>query len=272
MLKTMKKVNNTINFYKYLKYIGRKNLNSENIKLKNNFELKKKIVKEIKQHGYYVIKNFLDQKECKSIIKKIDSFVKNYPKLIWTDKIKSDTRIFGAEYIDPKIENFCKNKFINDIGSLLLKKKLSSLMIMANKVVPKDRNLGSGQGWHKDSYAKQFKSILYLSDVKTGNGPFQLIEKTKDPMFDFQLFYKYEKSLKNTRFSEKEVKSISKNKKKIINVYGKKGTLILVDTSLIHRGMPIKKGKRYALTNYMYPKNSLKNFDKHFLPRIKRRI
>ena len=42
MLKTMKKVNNTINFYKYLKYIGRKNLNSENIKLKNNFELKKK--------------------------------------------------------------------------------------------------------------------------------------------------------------------------------------------------------------------------------------
>ena len=268
----MKKINNTINFYRYLKYIGKKNLNSENIKLGFNYKLKNKIVEEIKQHGYYVIKNFLDRKECDLIIKRINKFIKNYPKLIWTDKVKSDSRIFGAEHIDPKIKSFSKNKFIKDIGSLLLKKKLSSLMIMANKVVHKNKNLGSGQGWHKDSYAKQFKSILYLSNVETGNGPFQLIEKTKNPTFDFHLFYKYEKNLKNTRFSENEVKSISKGKKKIVNICGKKGTLILVDTSLIHRGMPIKKGKRYALTNYMYPKNSLKNFDKQFLPRIKRKI
>ena len=47
------------------------------------------------------------------------------------------------------------------------------------------------------------------------------------------------------------------------------GTLILVDTSLIHRGKPIEDGTRYAITNYWYPRNSIKNFNNHFLPRVK---
>ena len=45
--------------------------------------------------------------------------------------------------------------------------------------------------------------------------------------------------------------------------------LILVDTSLIHRGKPIEDGTRYAITNYLYPKTSIKNFNNHFLPRVK---
>ena len=33
----------------------------------------------------------------------------------------------------------------------------------------------------------------------------------------------------------------------------KAGTLILFDSSTIHRGAPITAGTRYALTNYYYP-------------------
>ena len=44
-------------------------------------------------------------------------------------------------------------------------------------------------------YAKQFKSILYLSNVETGNGPFQLIEKQKT----LHLIFNYFTSMKNLK-------------------------------------------------------------------------
>lgn len=263
------KLNKNLNFYRYLRYKLKKNLNQENLNLKGDLKIKKNIVEEIKKNGFYVIENFISKDECKQIKKRIDKFIKQKPNMVWKDDINSDTRIFGAENICPKIKKFCNNNFIRDIGSLFFGKKITSLMVMVNKLVYKKKNLGSGQGWHKDSYAKQFKSILYLSDVNKKNGPFQLLKNTNSIFFDFQLFYKNKKNLQNSRFTNNEIKFILANKKKIENIHGKMGTLILVDTSLIHRGKPIEDGTRYAMTNYLYPRNTIKNFDNHFLPRVK---
>ena len=44
-----------------------------------------------------------------------------------------------------------------------------------------------------------------------------------------------------------------KNKKnKITEITAKAGTLILVDTSYLHRGKPLENNSRYALTNYFF--------------------
>ena len=51
-------------------------------------------------------------------------------------------------------------------------------MTMANRVTFSSNNNGSGNGWHKDAYRKQFKSILYLNNVDNNNGPFQLLKKS----------------------------------------------------------------------------------------------
>ncbi len=43
------------------------------------------------------------------------------------------------------------------------------------------------------------------------------------------------------------------NKKtKIIEILGKAGTCILVNTNNIHKGKIIEEGSRYSLTNYYY--------------------
>ena len=34
---------------------------------------------------------------------------------------------------------------------------------------------GSGGSWHRDSYLRQFKSLIYLNDVTDENGPFQVL-------------------------------------------------------------------------------------------------
>lgn len=59
-----------------------------------------------------------------------------------------------------------------------------------------------------------------------------------------------------------------KNVKKI-TLLGKKGTLLLLDTSLIHRGSPLRMSERYALTNYLYPSRQVPMYENHFQPRLK---
>ena len=73
---------------------------------------------------------------------------------------------------------------------------------------------------------------------------------------------KLNKGYPHTRFSNEEIELLKKFKIKTLNASA--GTLILVDTSLIHRGCPILKGVRYALTNYYFPINSFEDTIKKF--------
>jgi hypothetical protein len=60
------------------------------------------------------------------------------------------------------------------------------------------------------------------------------------------------------RMSEAEVaKLLAPDPSRLKTFTASAGTLILVDTSSIHRGMPILEGCRYALTNYYFPKSRI---------------
>lgn len=137
---------------------------------------------------------------------------------------------------------------------------------MANKTKFINNNLGSGGGWHRDNLLKQYKSILYLVDVDHSNGPFQLIEKSQKFSQVLKDSLKMKTDVRTYRFKEKQINSIKKNR--TVTIEGKAGTLIIVDTSAIHRGSPLKLGTRYALTNYYYPKKIMKNYLSHFKPKL----
>ena len=55
------------------------------------------------------------------------------------------------------------------------------------------------------------------------------------------------------RLSENQVKKIEMNWEKKKDYKRKPGTVILFNSSTIHRGSPIINGERYSLTNYYYP-------------------
>jgi len=214
----------------------------------------KNYYKNLKKNGYAVVKNFITKKECEKILSQIDHFITKKSSFVYVDKEMSDFRIFGAEKIDKSIFNFYSNKNIISVAENYLSSKIENLMTMANKVIFKNNNLGSGGGWHRDSLDGQFKCILYLVDVNENNGPFQMINnshKLKNIFFD-SLFTK--QNIFNTRIKNDIVdKLINENNGKVISFTGLAGTLLLVDTSSIHRGKPLKEGTRYALTNYFYP-------------------
>jgi hypothetical protein len=226
-------------------------------------------VSKLKKNGYVIINNFLNKENCKLIIKEINNFYDKYPNKVWEDKIKSEYRIHGAEKVSINIKNFFINPLLNMVGTVCFNGKLSNLMTMANRIVSAANNLGSGGGWHKDDVEFQYKAILYLIDVNDNNGPFQLIKHSNKFKFIIKDCLKYKMKINETRLSEKKINEIiSMEPERLKTITGSAGTLILVDTSLIHRGRPLVSGLRYALTNYYYPSYKLKSMQNHFLPKV----
>ncbi|QDC70746.1 phytanoyl-CoA dioxygenase family protein [Candidatus Methylopumilus universalis] len=210
------------------------------------------ILNEIRKNGFFVISSYWSEEKCTTVIKEIDMLLKTQKKYIHPAS-KSDLRLFGAENISSHISAFCNDKFIVDLASSFSKEGVKTAFTMAAKLPFSFENLGSGEGWHRDNHFEQFKAIIYLSDVDEDNGPFQIVRNSHRLFAKFFALYLSKSKYMNYRYSENDIKAITSSDNNIQTLLGKAGTLILVDTSAIHRGKPIKRGVRYSLTNYMFP-------------------
>lgn len=227
-------------------------------------------VQQIQKHGVCKIENFLSPEQCDNIKASIDNcltdFTENFATYesipptkfgrplpggygIWNDKANADYRIFHAEKINDIIQWFNSHPRLVDIGSSYLKSDLIVRFTMANRLQWKEGNLGSGGGWHRDMvYRRGFKAMIYLTDVDEECGPFQYIPLSGD-------VYWHLKKIKNVgqyQFTHEEIMNLVDNdESKIVTATAKKGTLLLFETNLLHRGKPIGEGKtRFAMTNY----------------------
>lgn len=198
------------------------------------------------KNGYYVIENSLSEDDLKKNIELIDDLIKT-GSYSWKDSEDSDFRIFGYEnfskQIDSKLSDF-DNLFYKHIGVSDMKYTL-----MANRVKAKPNNKGSGGGWHRDSLnRRQLKIMIYLNDVTSKNGPFIYLKGSHKLLNKFQTNWDNQ----NPRYIEKKIDNLIKNGYQKIEFTKKKGTIIIFDSSGIHRGKIIESGTRYAVTKYMF--------------------
>lgn len=229
-----------------------------NLVSRNKLEISseyKMIVDELKNNGFAKIENFLSKEKCKEIISIVDIYLKENDHKIWReDDSYCDLRLFGAEKIDRLIYEYYNNEKILKVGNLHIKSSLKNIYTLAGKTsFVEKNNFGSGGGWHRDSINPSFKSMLYLTDVNSGDGNLQIIKKSNEFKSIIKLNSEVNKKLLNTRFQNDEVNYlIKKFNLKIYDIYGKAGSLVLFDGSYIHRGTPVVNNTRYALTNYFY--------------------
>lgn len=213
------------------------------------------ILNQLQDKGYAVVQNFFAVEKCEKIRNEIDNLIEKHADQLQIDEVGSDHRIFGADRVSEEINLYFKNDFINKI--INSHEGFNSLngCILAARMEYKPENLGSGGGWHRDrADRKQTKAILYLSDVTLTNGPFQFIEGSHTSKTIIKDMIKYNFSHNQTRFTDAEIDKMLKNiPDKLKTFTGMAGTLIFVNTRGIHRGMPIKASKRYALTSYNWP-------------------
>jgi len=216
--------------------------------------------KELNRDGFLVVNNFVGREECYKIIEDINKSLEQYKDYTISDKLNSDKRLYGFQKINQKVNNFYLNEDIKNIGSNYIRSSIENAYVLANRVKFLEQNEGSGGGWHRDNYNKQFKAMIYLTDVSENNGPLEIINRSHK-IYKMIIHKKYFTNyFPNTRFKNDEVQKIIYKEQNLKRLTGKAGTLILFDGSLIHRGAPLKSGIRYAITSYYYPEHQIHNY------------
>ena len=122
----------------------------------------------------------------------------------------------------------------------------------------------------RDSYFRQFKSLLYLTDVNEENGPFEVILGSHDRKNISADSKSADLESMQCTFNQKTVEKIlNDDPERLKTLTAKAGTVVLVDTSTIHRGSPLKNGIRYALTNYYFENSQINShLVEHFSPLV----
>ena len=217
-------------------------------------DMEKSILSGVKKEGFYIIPDFYSEIECNEIRKEIDRLLEKYKNQVVVDDASSDHRILGADRISTFISKFFADSFINKIIEAHQKTKDIVGFTLAARLDYTPNNPGSGDGWHRDTaHNKQIKAIMYLSDVDKSNGPFQYIKKSHNTINFIKDSITGNFNFNQNRFIDEEIsRLVSRNESRIETFLGKAGTLILVNTRGLHRGMPIENGSRYALTNYYW--------------------
>lgn len=207
--------------------------------------------------GICIVDGFWDEQTCAQAEAEVDRIISQYPESLHSHA-KADQRVYGANNVSNLIDSFAQHPGLRRVATAYNREHTRTAFTLAARMPAASGNKGSGEGWHRDALLRQFKAILYLSDVGPENGPFQFVKNSYQPRQVLRDIWKGGLNYMQYRLSETEVDRIIEGSPERICTYtAKAGTLILVDTSSIHRGMPIQTGTRYALTNYYFPEQNI---------------
>lgn len=221
------------------------------------------IVSDLKDDGIFIMPNFLSEEKINKYKTLIDMYINSGTVNIWRDDQGADERLYFIDEIDQDFKKYYETPFFREVLKEYTGVSNPHGMLLAGKISSKDGNLGSGGGWHRDSvYLHQFKSICYLTDVDSCNGPFMYIKKSNNK---FRMLKQYLSGIikfEQSRFTDSEVEIyLTKTLQKVEEVTAGAGSLVFADTKGIHRGKPIEIGERYVLFCYFWGGEIPKHFN-----------
>jgi hypothetical protein len=215
----------------------------------------------IDDFGIIILSNYFDNHTLNILNCEFDRII-NYGEIINTEyKYNGDIRLFHSEkYSEIFPKYISNNTYFNDIASTFIKKNnnfntiIPDKQILINKLTynPEDKTQkNSGGDWHRDNHTCQFKLMLYLTDVSNKNGNFQFLTNSNYKNIGKPEFVIRSDKL-DTRYDDDIINNVisSNSECKIVDVIGEKGTIIIVNTTNIHRGNIIAEGERKMLTQY----------------------
>lgn len=249
----------------------------------------KKIIDSLKNDGFYVIENFISSEEIDEIKSDLRSqkFIgsknnyfeyqdlQNYKKLKGNDN-HFDSRFHTEMNSSPikkesSIYKLLTNPFFENVANNYLGSKsfINFCRVIATKAKdPKyfsDAQISAAANkFHFDySHLRSIRFFLYLTDVSDTTGPHTYIKSSHEENFKYPKnkndFYEtnFRKYYNGTVEGLLKDEWIEKNfsSKDLIRFIGKKGTLIIEDTTGFHKGSNCLEGSRevlllnYALSN-----------------------
>lgn len=226
------------------------------------------LIGEIEGRGFSAIKNFISKSDCERLRNILMKQLAENLDLLHPST-RYDLRLHGVEYVDATFMDFSKNPLLEKIASTYLKRPVRTAFTLGASLQAVEGNPGSGGGWHRDSLTHQFKAMLYLTDVSPENGPFQILESSHHLWQTIKDNRAAQLPYGQVRMTQEQVDEVLENSshERLHTLSFPAGTLLIFDSSAIHRGCPIKAGTRLALTNYYFPESQINSeLYQHFHP------
>jgi hypothetical protein len=180
--------------------------------------------------------------------------------LILDDRLKAmrvdvqpdgDKRYWGVDATQSRVlqrlENFGNACFANATG-----KPPEYSFVMVNHTDAHQCPNGSGGGWHRDSFRRQYKAFTYLTDVeRESQGAFCFIPASNSlPVRLASVCHRLVSG--GHRYRDGTINRCARVGLTRRAVLLKAGVPFFVDSSLIHRGLPISEGRRIMAAVYMF--------------------
>ncbi|HEY2010073.1 MAG TPA: phytanoyl-CoA dioxygenase family protein [Rhizomicrobium sp.] len=203
--------------------------------------------------GVVAVPSYWAAEQCAEARAAIDRIISQYPDAVQNHSGGADKRMFGVESVSSLLMAFHADPFLRQFGELLSGLDIYNFATLGARIEATETNAGSGDGWHRDAHGFQYKAILYLCDTDIENGPFEYLVGSHTTMrAATDAMMAGIADAQSTRLSDAEVDRIAARGIQRRVFAAEAGTLLLVNTAGIHRGMPLKARVRYALTNYYY--------------------
>ena len=222
----------------------------------------------IRRDGVCVLPEYYSSETCAELASAFEQLVERCPAAVRSSSDEAEQRIYGIDNAIGDFGAFSNNPTFLELAGGILGTGATNVFTLGNKITSQDGNLGSGGGWHRDSFFNQFKALVYLTDVTETSGPFEYILGSHRLARKFGDAIRLNVPLDTARVPDAIAEACIRMQPENHRVFtASRGTVVVFDATGIHRGRPLTDGMRMALTNYYYPRRdvSQKLID-HFSP------
>ena len=203
--------------------------------------------------------SFLESRATPKACEYLKAFIDRYPeKDAEINYGGTEKRIWGSHYMDPVVEAF--GELSDQLMSAVFNSqpKVKTVLAYSNFPISPEKKLISGR-WHLDSLRHQYKLFCFLTQTDEQTGPLEVVPGTNRKAFKLwalgsgQYISISSLGTDKRRYQTLDEQWVETRCRKVggsVPFLCEPGTLILVDTSAIHRARPCLEGHRYALCAY----------------------
>lgn len=214
---------------------------------------------DLEEVGFYELPVRLPATAVAEIVRQMDNVCANHDDLevnyggsehrIWQASEQFESAAAFREFSDEVIPNLDGD----------MEKARNVLAVRNKPLTDGTGELRKGR-WHLDSFRKQLKIFVFMQDVTENDGPFELIPRTQNisakvkhmipgRYFSLKDIVKRGGTRGYQHIDEEFIERVEENyPPKLFTVPA--GTILVADTSAIHRAHPVNGGERYAFTSY----------------------
>lgn len=146
----------------------------------------------------------------------------------------------------PRLVEFAERHYIHATG-----RQSRASVVMINHIQAARTPAGSGGGWHRDSLHDQYKAFAYLTDVQSeSQGAFCFLPGSNGVLVRMGSAL-HRAVTGGNRYTDGAIERLLAAGVRRQSVLLPAGVPFFLNTSAIHRGLPIREGERIAATVYL---------------------